>query len=198
VSAPKPLRVLLDVNVLVSDILSRSAGRTGTTSQKLIGAMLEGVLGGHDVQLVLSVAMIDSFRDVLTRLGADHIAIDQAANALFDLVRNGPDALDPFLLLDRSDVVFPLRDREDAAVLATAFAASADLLVTDNLKDFETQDCEVIPTTLAKHSSGAVRQLSCQIHCAPDGHVVMVAHPLDVVTRAMTGKSILFEDLRQC
>lgn len=193
----RALRILLDVNVLVSFELSRAAGRSGTVNQRLVNAMFAGVLGSQPAQLVISLAMLDSFRNVMQRLGAAPENIATARSALTELARRGPGGLDPFLLLDRSDARFPLRDREDAAVLATAFAARADLLVTDNLSDFETKDCVIAATSRARHSTGAIRQLNCQFHRARDGHMLVVAHPLDVTARLAQGKSILFEELRQ-
>ena len=190
----RPVRMLLDVNILISDVLSRAAGKNGTTSQKLVDAMLSGVLGGHEVQLVISIAMLDTFRDVLLRLGSKQEAVEAAAAALLDLTRNGPDGLDPYLLLDSSDVPFQLSDKEDAAVIATAFAGRADILVTDNLSDFESKDCKTFSTSKARHSDGRLRQLSVQFHRAPSGHKLVVVHPLDLLTRATKGQSILFAD----
>lgn len=192
----RALRILPDVNVLVSFELSRAAGKSDTVIQRLVNALLGGTLGNQPAQLVISTAMLDSFRDVMLRLGAAPENIAAANRALIDLTQRGPHRLDPFLLLDRSEIRFPLRDREDAAVLATAFAARADLLVTDNLSDFASKDCTIAATSRARHSTGAVRQLSCQFHRAPDGHVIVVAHPLDVVLRAAQGTPLLFDELR--
>jgi hypothetical protein len=100
VTAARPLRIVLDVNIFVTDVLSRRLGRRGTTSQKLVDAMLAGEIGGRPAQLVISLAMLESFRGALLRLGAPSAAVDAATSALLDLTRNGPDALDPYLLLD--------------------------------------------------------------------------------------------------
>jgi hypothetical protein len=194
VNATRPIRIVLDVNVLVSDVISRSLGRAGTTSQKLVDALLIGKIGDLPAQLVISLAMLDSFRGVLLRLGASSASTDAAANALLDLTRHGPDRLDPYLLLDDGHVAFSLRDREDAGVLAIAFAAHADLVVTDNLADFETKDCVVITTSRARHADGSERQLSCQVHRSPDGRNLVVAHPLDLVARITRESSVTFDD----
>jgi predicted nucleic acid-binding protein len=195
VNEPRPLRVLLDVNILISDVLSRAAGKQNTTSQKLVDAMLAGMLGDRPTQMILSIAMLETFQTVLIRLGADASVASEAAQALLDMTRHGPDALDPYLLLDSSNVPFALTDREDAAILATAFAAKADLLLTDNLGDFEHKGCTMVPTSLARHADGRTRQLSCQIHHSPDGHRLVVAHPLDILARATQGRALTFDEI---
>ena len=189
------IRIVLDVNVLVSDIVSRAGGRTGTISQKLVDAVQMHSLGGFDLQLVLSVDMLNSLEAVLLRLGMPVHLAESATQALLMQMRHGPDALDPYLLLDQSELAFALRDREDAKVLATAFAARAQLLITDNLKDFETADCKKILTTRVRNAGGTERQLYCLVHTSPDGRRVIVAHPVDIVLRAAQGKSILFDDI---
>jgi predicted nucleic acid-binding protein len=194
VNVLRRLRIVLDVNIFVSDVISRRLGRAGTTSQKLVDAMLAGKIGDRPAQLVISLAMLDSFKDALLRLGAPSASIEAAANALLDLTRNGPDRLDPYLLLDTGHVAFSMRDGEDARVLAIAFAAGADLLVTDNLADFETKDCVSIPTSRARHADGSERQLSCQVHRSPTGGKLVVAHPLDLMARIGRGNSVSFDD----
>jgi hypothetical protein len=181
VSAARPVRLLLDINILVTDVLSRARGRRGTTSQKLVDAMLAGKLGETPIQLVISIPMLDRFQDVLMRLGADADQAETARLALIDLARSGPDSLDPYLLLDRSDVAFPMADEEDARVLATAFAARADLLATDNLGDFAPAGGTIISTSIARHSDGRSRQLTRQTLQSPSGHQLIVAHPLEVL-----------------
>ncbi|MGC1860432.1 MAG: PIN domain-containing protein [Methylocystis sp.] len=194
-TAARPLRIVLDVNIFVTDVLGRRLGRRGTTSQKLVDAMLAGEIGGRPAQLVISLAMLESFRGALLRLGAPAAAVDAATSALLDLTRNGPDALDPYLLLDQGHVPFSTPDREDGGVLATAFAANADLLVTDNLADFATKDCVSIETSRARHADGSVRQLSCHLHQSPAGRRLIVVHPLDLVARATSGRSVTFDDV---
>jgi hypothetical protein len=73
-----------------------------------------------------------------------------------------------------------MRDREDAGVLASAIAAKVDLLVTDNLRDFQTNDSETIKTRRVA-STVAQRQLFSVIHERADGISIVVAHPIDVV-----------------
>ena len=72
-----------------------------------------------------------------------------------------------------------MHDREDAGVLATAIAAKADLLVTNNLSDFRTKGSETIRTKSIQ-SKGVARQLFSVIHQRADGVSIVVAHPIDV------------------
>jgi hypothetical protein len=181
VNGTRAVRLLLDINILVTDVLSRARGRHGTTSQKLVDAVLAGKLGETPVQLVVSVPMLDRFQDVLLRFGADAGQAEAARLALIDLARSGPDSLDPFLLLDRSDVAFPMADEEDARILATAFAARTDIIATDNLADFASAGGTIVNTLIAHHSDGRSRQLTRQTLMSPAGHPVIVAHPLEVL-----------------
>jgi predicted nucleic acid-binding protein len=180
----RTLRVLLDIHVLVSDVLSRVRGRRGTASQKLMDAALAGQLGETTIQLIISIPMLDRFHDVLVRLGAESKAAEAARLALIDLVRSGPDGLDPYLLLDRSDISFAVGDAEDASVLAAAFAARADLLITDNLADFAGAGGDITNTSVARHSDGRLRQLTRQVLRAPSGHCLIILHPLELLADA--------------
>lgn len=184
---PRAVRLLLDINILVSDVLSRARGRHGTASQKLVDAVLAGKLGGSAIQLIVSVPMLDRFQDVLLRLGAEASDAEAARLALIDLARSGPDALDPYLLLDRSDVSFPLGDEEDAGILATAFAARADLLVTDNLGDFAAAGGTITNMSMARHSDGHTRQLTRQVLRSASGHRLTILHPLEVLAAVSSG-----------
>jgi predicted nucleic acid-binding protein len=189
VTPTRAMRVLLDINILVSDVLSRARGRRGTASQKLVDAVLAGRLGEAQIQLVISLAMLDRFQDVLLRLGAEASDAEAARLALIDLARSGPDALDPYLLLDRSEAPFALADEEDAHVLAAAFAARADLLVTDNLADFAGAGGDISNTTMARHSDGRLRQLTRQVLRSPAGHRLTILHPLEVLAGTGGGGS---------
>jgi predicted nucleic acid-binding protein len=178
----RPFRLLLDINILVSDLLSRARGRRGTTSQKLVDAVLAGRSGDRPLQLVISIPMLDRFQDVLLRLGAEAAHVEAARLALIDIAGNGPEGLVPHLLLDRSDVAFALADEEDARVLATAFAARAEVLATDNLADFAAAGGKIVSTSVARHSDGRLRQLTRQELVSPSGHRLIVAHPLEVLS----------------
>jgi len=184
----RSLRILLDVNVLVTNVLSRAAGRTGTVSQKLVSAVASGQLGETSVQLVLSIGMIAKFGKVLLRHGAAPAKVQEAHDALVDVVRRGPEGLDPFLLLGAGEAGIALLDREDAA-------ARADLLVTDNLTDFAVKGSSAAPTSRVRHVDGRSRRLECRSIKTPSGHRVIVAHPIDVLQRSLRGQPLDFRDL---
>jgi hypothetical protein len=103
--------------------------------------------------------------------------ITLGVEAIKGIMKYGPDELDPYLVLGGREP-FAMADVEDAGVLATAFASRVALLVTDNLRDFQTRDCLWTDTRIVKSSSGS-RQLRALRH-RRSGIDVIVAHPLDV------------------
>lgn len=176
-----PLRVLLDVNIWVANLMAISRGRRGTTAQRIVSMIADGRWGngGREVQLVVSLDMLDTLERVLERLGASPADAQAYAEAVQDIMKHGPEELDPYLLLGGREQ-FAMIDVEDAGVLATAFAARADLVVTDNLKDFRTKESIGIDTRVVATSAGS-RQLHALRHCRADVDLV-VAHPLDVMS----------------
>lgn len=173
-----PLRVLLDVNVWVANLLASARGRRSTAVQKLIATIADGKLAdGGDVQLVVSHEMLETLEVVLDRLGATQASTEAYVDAIKGIMRFGPEELDPYLLLGGREQ-FAMADVEDAGVLATAFASKADLLVTDNLKDYRTKDSHRADTRLVRTPSGP-RQLYALRH-RRTGIDLLVAHPLDV------------------
>lgn len=174
------LRVLLDLNVWVANLLAAARGRRGTSVQKIVAAVTAGRWGeqGREVQLVVSHEMLETLEIALGNRGVDPDSAAAYADAIMGIMRFGPDELDPYLLLGGSEQ-FAVADAEDARVLATAFASRADLLVTDNLKDFRTRDAAYAETTVVTTSSGT-RQLYALRH-RHSGRDLIVAHPLDVI-----------------
>jgi hypothetical protein len=176
----KVFTVIADVNVLVSAHNANRAGREATISQRVVGHLTTGHVNGVPVQLAISFKMIDTFRRVLQRKGYDPVNVDAAAQALVRIMRYGPRGLDPYVVFGGTPDP-SLLDTEDGGVLAVAFAAGADVLITDNLSDFATPNCETWETSVAMRPDGTRRQLSCQIHTRPDGQTLMVVHPADFV-----------------
>jgi len=175
-----PLRVLLDVNVWMANLLATARGRRGTAVQKIVAMIAAGRWGdeGRAAQLVISHEMLETLEIVLGDRGVPPDDSAAYADAIMGIMRFGPDELDPYLLLGGREQ-FAMVDAEDAGVLATAFASRTDLLVTDNLKDFRTRDAMHADTRIVKTSSGP-RQLFALRH-RHAGRDLIVAHPLDVV-----------------
>ena len=132
----------------------------------------------REAQLVISIEMLETLDHVLKRQGASSDSSGAYIEAIKGIMKYGPDELDPYLLLGGREQ-FAMADVEDAGVLATAFASRTALLVTDNLKDFQTKEALRVDTRIVKASSGT-RQLHALRHQRSDVDLI-VAHPLDVM-----------------
>lgn len=142
---PNSLRLCIDVNVWVAFLMAIQNGRTGTSAQAIVAIVREMKIADRPVQLVVSLEMADTLERVLTRVGFTAARSHDFANSIVDLMKAGPDHLDPHLLISGRDQL-GMHDREDAGVLGTAIAAKVDLLVTDNLRDFQTNDSDTRKT----------------------------------------------------
>ena len=189
------MRLCIDINIWIAFLLTTQHGRSGTPAQAIVALARGMKLGNRPVQLVVSVEMIDTVQRVLERLGFSSLAACTFGTSLIDLMKAGPEGLDPYLLISGRDQI-AMRVREDAGVLATAIAAKVNLLVTDNLTDFKTNDCEVFSTQAVK-SGGRERQLFMLIHERQDRVCVIVAHPIDVVAWIEQGVEISSDSIRQ-
>jgi hypothetical protein len=173
-----PLRVVLDVNIFVRLVKAKREHRTGTAAQRIFSALETGQMCGRPAQIVASHRMIDTLSDVLHRLSVPARQAEDFSRAVIDAIKAGPEELDPHLILGGTPDL-TLKDAEDGGVLATAFGARAHVLVTDNLIDFMPQGCETYETTKIRLTDGSERSLTCQILGRPDGHEIVVAHPID-------------------
>ena len=193
--APKAFRICIDVNVWVAYLMAIQNGRTGTSAQAVIAVAREMKFGERPVQPIISLEMADTLERVLTWVGFGAARSHDFATSVIDLMKAGPEQLDPHLLISGRDQL-GMHDREDAGVLATAIAAKADLIVTDNLRDFQTNDSEAIATRTVR--SGMVRRrLFSVIVERADGVCVVVAHPIDVVDWLRNGREISAVMVRQ-
>lgn len=184
----KPLRLCIDVNVWVAHVLALRNGWTGTAAQAIVGMVRDMRAGGRSMQLVVSVEMIATLEGVLERLGVSGASAREFCAAVAGLMKAGPEGLDPYLLLAGRDQL-GMHDREDAGVLATALAAKADFLITDNLRDFVTNDGGTFATQ-AVWSNGRLRQLFAILHERADGVLVAVAHPVDFLAWVRDGRDL--------
>lgn len=135
---PRPLlRLCLDLNVFVADLLSRRLAHDGKgAAGYLVEAVRRSVCPVGPVQLVISHGMLDRLWSVLVeQLGTDHSIAQRVTDALAAMAANGPSWTPPHIVLGGVGVL-PLRDAEDRGVLETALAGRAHVLATSNLRDF--------------------------------------------------------------
>jgi hypothetical protein len=191
----KTVRIVLDVNILVNAARAVREKRTASTSLQTLNMFAPGTITGLSVQMVASHLMVDTLLRVLVRAGASIEAAAELAQSWVDTMRRGPEQLDPYVILGGSPVL-SVRDLEDGGILATAYAGRAEILVTDNLRDFQSGAAEQHTTTLLR-SKGAMRQLSVHIHRWPDGFEVCVCHPHDFLAAARHGILLTPEAMRR-
>ena len=175
------LIVVPDVNVLVSKLNADRAGRSSTISQKVVRHLLSGSIIGEPVQIAMSFKMLDTYREVLLRKDYPEELVEESISGLIGMMKFGPLGFDPHIILGGSPDP-ALKDSEDGGVLATAYAAKATILVTDNVKDFAGQDAETFQTSHGKTPSGTTRQLLCVIRSRPDGKELVIVDPADFVS----------------
>lgn len=118
----RPPQIVLDTNVLVSGLRSRNGA-----SFELLRRLTTGHYGLH-----LTVPLAMEYEDVLHRPGLLSLPAD-AIDAVLDMVC-AVAVQQPVHFLWRPQ----LRDPSDELVLEAAVNASADYLVTHNLRDFAT------------------------------------------------------------
>lgn len=168
-----PVRLCLDLNIWVADLLALHAGRTGTACQVLVDAVRRGASPLGPVQLVVSWGMLNRLETVLTRvLNVDRSLAQQYVTMIARYAADGPSAHAPYILLGSSGLL-PLRDEEDGHVLDTACAGKASILVTRNFRDFE--------GTGTPSSARLITPGELAMHTTPDGHIVRIASPGQVV-----------------
>ncbi|WP_281517772.1 PIN domain-containing protein [Ferranicluibacter rubi] len=176
----RPVRVLLDVNIFVGNIMAHDRGRKGTATQTLLSMVSSQTWGMNArAQLVISFDMIDTLETVLRRLDFTEDRITAYSGSIIDIMKYGPEALDPYLILGGEER-FAMPDVEDAGVLATAIGTEADILVTDSLRDFATKDASVIDTQVVNTTASGQRTLQA-LRYQIGGADLIVAHPFDVM-----------------
>ena len=176
----RPVRVLLDVNVFVGNIMAHDRGHKGTATQTLVSMVSSQKWGIDDrAQLVISFDMIETLETVLRRLQFTEDRIKAYTGSIIDIMKYGPDSLDPYLILGGEER-FAMSDVEDVGVLATALGAEADILVTDNLRDFATKDASVVDTQVVNTTSSGQRTLQALRYEIGSADLI-VAHPFDVM-----------------
>ena len=129
------LRVCLDLNVWVANLLALRLGRTGTAAQTCVAAVERGRSPLGHVQLVVSWGMLTRLRAVLEeKLRLPHEVAEPYLAAVAASARVGVPGAS--LVVLGGTGVMPIRDTEDAHVVDVAIAGRADVIVTANFADF--------------------------------------------------------------
>lgn len=129
------LRVCLDLNVWVANLLAGRLGRTGTATQTCVAAVQRGATSFGDAQLVISWGMLTRLRAVLEdKLALPSEVVGPYLAAIAASARVGAPGA-PLVVLGGTGAM-PIRDAEDAHVVAVAVAGYADVIVTANFADF--------------------------------------------------------------
>jgi hypothetical protein len=151
------VRIALDINVLVADILSRDR-RRASAATRMVEAATSGRCAAGPVQLVTSLPIIENYADVLRRrLGYDPETAQEKAWLLEQYAHEGAVPTNPFVPVGTGYVPFETEAdarraaeahlrredgqlfdeiRDDRYVLETALVGRADLLVTCDVRDF--------------------------------------------------------------
>ena len=190
------LRICLDVNVWIAYLLALQHGRTSTAPIRLIAMVQAFAAGDIPLQLTVSQEMLGTLETVLKRQGLPDRLAEEFPRVVDGLMRAGPEKLHPAVLTTGRDQL-AMTDREDAGVLAFCIADRVDLLVTDNLVDFTTNDSQRRDTQRVRRSNGTTRQLFTLFHERADGISLVVAHPIDAAIWLETGVSPTPASLRR-
>ena len=153
------VRLALDINVLVADVLAQRKGRRGTACSMLVEAVRDGTCPAGPVQLVTSIPIIENYANVLQRhLGYSGAEASEKAWLLEQYAIEGPMPEHPRVVVGSRYIPFEteleMRQaienfadpanaarlfnevQDDRYVLETALAGHADLLTTANVSDF--------------------------------------------------------------
>jgi len=157
--AERTIRLALDINVFIADILSTEVGRRNTAASLLVEAVRTGASPAGRVQLVTSLPIIENYANVLSRrLGYDAAAAEERAWILQQYAREGPTPDHPYLSVGNGYIAFETEEewrrsianhlgrseadklfheiQDDRYVLETALAGRADILVTADVAGF--------------------------------------------------------------
>ena len=155
----RAIRICLDINVLVADLLGTIKGTKGTASRYLVNAVRNGECDAGPVQLITSVPIIENWASVLMRrFNYDKDTAEEIAWLLQDYALEGPLSLPPSVMVGAGHIPFASEEDERAAarahmeasnkklfdeiaddrhVLLGAIGGDADLLATNDVDDFD-------------------------------------------------------------
>jgi hypothetical protein len=152
------IRITLDINILVSDIISTARSVRATASTMIVDAVRDGRCPAGPVQLITSLPIIEAYADVLQRrLGYLREAAFSKADALESYALDGAMPTAPLLMIGTGFVPFATEEEikvavanfllredrgifneiaDDRYVLETAIAGRADILITNDIRGF--------------------------------------------------------------
>jgi predicted nucleic acid-binding protein len=145
-NAQQVLRLCLDLNVWIGDLLARRSRPRGlriTAGRRLVQAAMDGRFEGIPVQTVVSWGMLNRLRSVLSGLAVDNAMGNMLIDSIIGSATLGPEGSAPYLLLGGAGVL-AMHDEEDRHVLEVARATRAHVLATANFRDFSTKDSEIL------------------------------------------------------
>src|SRR5262249_14027371 len=157
--AERTIRLALDINVFIADILSTEIGRRNTAASLLVEAVRTGTSPAGRVQLVTSLPIIENYANVLSRrLGPETAEAQERAWILQQYALEGPTPDHPYLSVGSGYIPFETEEewrrsianhlgrseadklfheiQDDRYVLETALAGRADVLVTADVAGF--------------------------------------------------------------
>ena len=159
VSAERTIRLALDINVLIADLLAGMRGRRGTAAATLVDMVRRGTCPAGPIQLVTSLPVIENYANVLRRhFDFDAADADEKAWILQQYALEGPAPSLPYVNVGGGYIPFEteaqLRQsiaahanrkqldklfhevQDDRYVLETALAGRADILATSDMQGF--------------------------------------------------------------
>jgi PIN domain len=158
-TSERAIRLTLDINVFIADILSREIGRRNTAASFLVEAARTGTSPAGPVQLVTSLPIIENYTNVLSRrLGYDAAAAEERAWVLQQYALEGPTPDHPYVSVGSGYIPFETEEewrrsianhlgraeadklfheiQDDRYVLETALVGRADILATADVAGF--------------------------------------------------------------
>jgi hypothetical protein len=153
------IRLTLDINVFIADILSNEIGRRNTAASFLVETVRTGTCPAGPVQLVTSLPVIENYANVLSRrLAYDAAAAEEKAWILQQYALEGPVPDHPYLSVGSGYIAFEAEEewrrsvanhlgrseadklfheiQDDRYVLETALVGRADILATADVAGF--------------------------------------------------------------
>jgi len=162
------LRLVLDVNVWVANVLASARGRDGTSCQLLVESAILGHCRLGPLISRISLPMLDTLQAVLERDFALSPNLAEAARNVAEAAGEAP--FPPLAVVGGG--ILPMRDREDQGVLETALAARADVMVTGNMRDFTPGPRSGIDADILRLRGGRADVLLMKHARVPNGMVI--------------------------